>query len=258
MRLNLTSQISLEQVEERLYKPRNKYEETMLTSYERIPTRHKKGELSFEGVHIFPLYEFYPLLNDNEGVLAHLKEEFIDKISIPGANVHHFEIGTDKDDIPSSWAKYEQKLSELGGFDLCLMGIGQRGTVATNAPGDVLSSSFHLVVLDDTSRNEAISSFNLSDNVPETAVSVGMNEIKAAKRVVLLAWGESKKEILRKVVEEPQDDDIPASIFQTHNRASVYTDLEAADELTRIHTPWRVTWNLPPTRQARTRRACRL
>lgn len=39
MRLNLTSQISLEQVEERLYKPRNKYEETMLTSYERIPTR---------------------------------------------------------------------------------------------------------------------------------------------------------------------------------------------------------------------------
>ena len=167
MRLNLTSQISLEQVEERLYKPRNKYEETMLTSYERIPTRiypsdeqasvelalriaqdikshqdeqqtfalgisggisplpvlreliklHEKGELSFEGVHIFPLYEFYPLLNDNEGVLAHLKEEFIDKISIPGANVHHFEIGTDKDDIPSSWAKYEQKLSELGGFD---------------------------------------------------------------------------------------------------------------------------------------------
>ena len=291
MRLNLTSQISLEQVEERLYKPRNKYEETMLTSYERIPTRiypsdeqasvelalriaqdikshqdkqqtfalgisggtsplpvlreliklHKKGELSFEGVHIFPLYEFYPLLNDNEGVLANLREEFIDKISIPGANVHHFEIGTDKDDIPSSWAKYEQKLSELGGFDLCLMGIGQRGTVATNAPGDVLSSSFHLVVLDDTSRNEAISSFNLSDNVPETAVSVGMNEIKAAKRVVLLAWGESKKEILRKVVEEPQDDDIPASIFQTHNRASVYTDLEAADELARIHTPWRVT-----------------
>lgn len=291
MRLNLTSQISLEQVEERLYNPQNEYEETMLTSYERLLTHiypsdeqagaelalriakdikahqdkgetyvlgisggtsplpvlremiklHESGKLSFEGVHIFPLYEFYPLLNNNEGVLAHLREEFLDKISISDSCVHSFDIRIDKDDIPSSWADYERALSDLGGFDLCLMGIGLRGTIATNAPGDVLSSSYHLVVLDDTSRNEAISSFNLSDNVPETAVSIGMNEIRAAKSIVLLAWGEAKKEILRQVVEEPQDDNIPASIFQTHPRACVYTDLEAADELARIHTPWRVT-----------------
>lgn len=291
MRLNLTSQISLEQVEERLYNPQNEYEEAMLTSYERILTHiyptseegskelalqiaqdikghqeagkpyalgvsggtspipvlhelvklHKSGDLSFEGVHVFPLYEFYPLLNTDEGVLAHLREEFLDEIDIKPANVHQFDIQIDKDNIPSAWAEYEQALRELGGFDLCLMGIGLRGTVATNAPGDVLSSTFHLVVLDDTSRNEAVSSFNLSDNVPETAVSVGMTEIRASKRIVLLAWGESKKSILRQVVEEPQDANIPASTFQTHPRTSIYTDLEGADELTRIHTPWRVT-----------------
>lgn len=291
MRLNLTSQISFDQVEERLYRPQNEYEESVLTTYERILTHiyptdelaaqelaaqiaedikahqddgktftlgisggtspipvlralvklHKEGKLSFEGVHIFPLYEFYPLLNEDEGVLAHLKEDFLKDIEIDPANVHTFDITVDKKDIPHAWAKCRDELTRLGGFDLCMMGIGLRGTIATNAPGDVLTSSYHLVVLDDTSRNEAITSFNLTDNVPETAVSVGMNEIRSAKRVLLFAWNEGKKEILRKVVEEPSTRDVPASVFQNHPNVSVYTDLEAADELTRIHTPWRVT-----------------
>lgn len=291
MRLNLTSQISLEQVEERLYHPRNEYEETMLTSYERLLTHiyptserggaelaaeiareiearraagkpyvlgisggvsplpvlhelvrlHREEGLSFKGVHVFPLYEFYPLLNPDEGVLAHLREEFLDRVDIDEADIHTFDIRIDKDDIPSAWAAYERALGELGGFDLAMMGIGRRGSIATNAPGDLLTSTFHLVVLDDTSRSEAATSFNLNDNVPETAVSVGMNEIRAAKRVVLLAWGEGKKAILRRTVEEPQSDQVPASGFQTHPKASVCTDLEGADELTRIHTPWRVT-----------------
>ena len=304
MRLNLSSQIVLDKVEERLYRPDNAYEKTMLTAYERINTNvypsdedvsrvvagsiaqdikektakgetftivisggespdpvlhglrklYETGEISFKNVHIFPMYEFYPLRNPLDGVFGHLKEELLDHIDIPEANVHNFDIDVPKDRIEKSWEKYFGALQDLGGvIDTVVMGVGRRASVGLNAPGSVAVRGLRLTALDATSIEESVKIFNTKENVPPTAVNLGIGEVLKARKVIMLAFGEAKAEIIKKVVEGPVTDAVPASLLQPHDNLKLYVDLHAAGELTRIKHPWRVTslnWTPKLTRRA--------
>ena len=291
MRLSLSSQIVLDQVEERLYRPDNAYEKTMLTAYEKINTNiyptdeevsevvsrgiaedikayakegkpfvlvisggespdpvlhglrkmHEAGELSFANVHIFPMYEFYPLRKGQYGVLSHLREELLDHIDIPQENIHAFDIDVEKEEIEKSWEKYYQALSELDGIDTVVMGVGRRASVGLNAPGSVAVRGLGLTALDATSIEESVKHFNTKENVPPTAVNLGIGEVMRAKKIIMLAFGEAKAEIIQKVVEGPQTNAVPASLLQWHDNLKLYIDLHAAGQLTRIKHPWRVT-----------------
>ncbi len=291
MRLNLSSQIVLDQVEERLYKPINAYEQSVLTSFERLNTNifasedeaarvaaqsiamdirakassgdhytlvvsggvspnailreltllHKTDGLSFKNVHVFPMYEFFPLKSMDEGVLANLRSEFLDRIDIPAENIHSFDLSVNENGINRAWEKYYRDLTALGGIDTIILGVGRRASVGLNPPGSVVSMGLRLTVLDETSRNEAVSTFNTKENVPTTAITLCLGEVLKARRAILLAFGEAKSAILRKVVEGGTTDSVPASLLQSHPNAQVYCDLHAAEQLTRIMHPWRVT-----------------
>ena len=291
MRLNLSSQIVLDQVEERLYRPDNAYEKTMLTAYERINTNiypgdeevakvvargiaedikakaangesftlvvsggespdpvleelrrlHEEEGLSFQNVHIFPSYEFYPLRDPMDGVFGHLKAELLDHVDIPADHVHNFDIQVDQKEIEKSWEKYYASLQSLGGIDTVVMGIGRRASVGLNAPGSVPVRGLRLTALDAMSIEESVKIFNTKDNVPRTAVNLGIGEVYSARKIIMLAFGEAKADIIRKVVEEPQTDAVPASLLQPHANLKLYIDLHAAGQLTRIKHPWRVT-----------------
>lgn len=294
IRYNLSSQVALNQVEERLYRPQNAYEEQVLTGKERISTdiyptkeeaskviadnlsldirtrasegenfvlvisggqsptpllselvrRHKEEGLSFKNVHIVPMYEFYPLHNSDEGVLAQLREDFIRHIDLPAENVHTYDTEVGKDGIQNSIEKFEQQLDKLGGIDCLIVGLGRRGSIGMNAPGTTLTSENHLAILDSTSRKEAVSTFNTLDNVPDAAITLGVRSVIDSKKVVMLAWGEAKAHTLRNVVEEKYSEMYPASYLQLHRNAQIFTDLQAAEQLTRIKHPWKVTTNM--------------
>ena len=291
MRLNLSSHIVLDQVDERLYKPINAYEQSVLTSFERLNTNifaseeeaarvaaqsiamdirakasagehytlvisggvspnatlrelcelHKRDGLSFKNVHIFPMYEFFPLKSADEGVLASLRTDFLDHIDIPEQNIHAFDLSVDQNEISKAWEQYYRDLTSLGGIDTIILGIGRRASIGLNPPGSVVTNGLRLTVLDETSRNEAVSTFNTKENVPTTAITLNLGEVLKARRVILLAFGEAKADILRKVVEGSTTDSVPASLLQSHPNAQIYCDLHAAEKLTRIMHPWRVT-----------------
>lgn len=291
MRLSLSSQIVLDQVEERLYRPGNAYEKTMLTAYEKINTNiypsdeevaavvaqsiaddilsyaqksepfvlvfsggespdpvlealvdlYKSGKVSFQNVHIFPMYEFYPLKSPKEGVLGHLREELLDHVDIPRENIHAFDMEVPQDEIERSWKKYYEDLQRLGGIDTIVMGVGRRASVGLNAPGSVTLKGLRLTALDATSREEAVKHFNAIENVPPTAVNLGIGEVLNAKKIVLLAFGEAKAGIIKTVVEGSETNSVPASLLQSHDHLKLYIDLHAAEELTRIKHPWKVT-----------------
>lgn len=291
MRLNLSSQIVLDQVEERLYRPGNAYEKTMLTAYEKVNTNiypsdeevasvvaqsiaddinecaksnrpftlvvsggespdpvlkalvmlHKEGKVSFRNVHVFPMYEFYPLRNSNDGVLGHLREELLDRVDIPEANIHAFDVDVPKNEIERSWEAYYDSLQKLGGIDTIILGVGRRASVGLNAPGSVAVRGLRLTALDATSIAESVKHFNTKENVPRTAVNLGIGEVLRAKKIILLAFGEAKAEIIKTVVEGPESNFVPASLLRSHDRIKLYIDLHAAEELTRIKHPWKVT-----------------
>ena len=97
------------------------------------------------------------------------------------------------------------------------------------------------MLLGSDARHMASSQFNSSENVPRSAVTLGISNLMSARRIVCVAWGENKANIVKRTIEGDITDLIPSSFLQTHRRAKIVLDLSAAEALTRISRPWLVT-----------------
>lgn len=212
-----------------------------ISVYKELVRMHKEEKLSFHNVIIFNVYEFYPLPSASTGNLVELKEVFIDHVDILPENVYAPDGMMPKEAIYEFSRNYEQRIQEVGGIDYIILGIGHAGNIGLNGPGSNFNSTTRLVTLDSDARNEATKIFSSLENVPMSAITMGISTILKAKNIVLLAWGEDKAPMVQKAVEEKVSDVIPASYLQTHNNARLVIDLSAAYELTRISHPWLVT-----------------
>ena len=125
-------------------------------------------------------------------------------------------------------------------MDFQLLGIGRTGHIGFNEPGSNKNSVTRLVSLDFITKEDAAGDFNGIDNVPDKAITMGVDTIMRAKRIVLLAWGHKKSEKVAKSIEGPISSIVPASFLQAHNNTSIILDEEASSELTRYKTPWLV------------------
>lgn len=174
-------------------------------------------------------------------------------MDIKAENVFAFDGMMDQRDIMPMIGRMERKIQEFGGVDLQLLGIGRCGNIGLNEPGSASSSQTRLVILDNISRDEAKNTFGTLEQVPVSAITMGVGTILRAKEVILVAWGEHKASPLHDAVEGPTDAVCPASALQLHPNAKVLCDLSAATQLTRIHHPWLVTsceWDNQLTRRA--------
>ena len=209
--------------------------------YEELVKLHKEEGLSFKNVVIFNTYEFYPVMDFSYSNLQMLKESFLNKIDVDPENIYSPDATVEKDLISENCEKFENNLQEKGGLDYLILGLGTKGNVGFNMPGSSLHSQTRLVMLDGDSRSDISRNFGSLDKVPVSAITMGLSDMLAAKKISLVAWGEQKSESIRDIVEGPVTDLIPGSVLQTHAEAVIYVDLAAASELTRISRPWLVT-----------------
>lgn len=226
---------------------------TMTDIFAELVRMHREENLSFRNVVLFNTYEYYPLQNAAQGCMAQLKEQFIDHVDIKPENVFAFDGMMDQRDIIPMIGRIERKIQEFGGIDFQLLGIGRSGNIGLNEPGSAPSNQTRLVILDNISRDEAKNTFGTLEQVPVSAVTMGVGTILKAKEIVLVAWGEHKAAPLHAAVEGPTDPACPASALQLHANAHIVCDLSAATQLTRIHHPWLVTscdWDSQLTRRA--------
>ena len=226
---------------------------TMRDLFAELVRMHQEENLSFRNVVLFNTYEYYPLQNAAQGCLAQLKEQLIDQVDIKAENVFAFDGTMDQRDIMPMIGRMERKIQEFGGVDLQLLGIGRCGNIGLNEPGSAPSSQTRLVILDNISRDEAKNTFGTIEQVPVSAITMGVGTILRAKEVILVAWGEHKASPLHDAIEGSTDAACPASALQLHPNAKVLCDLSAATQLTRIHHPWLVTsceWDNQLTRRA--------
>lgn len=226
---------------------------TMTDIFAELVRMHREEKLSFRNVVLFNTYEYYPLQNAAQGCMAQLKEQFIDHVDIKPENVFAFDGMMDQRDIIPMIGRIERKIQEFGGIDFQLLGIGRSGNIGLNEPGSAPSNQTRLVILDNISRDEAKNTFGTLEQVPVSAVTMGVGTILRAKEIVLVAWGEHKAAPLHAAVEGPTDPACPASALQLHANAHIVCDLSAATQLTRIHHPWLVTscdWDSQLTRRA--------
>jgi glucosamine-6-phosphate deaminase len=209
--------------------------------YQELIRLHKEDGLSFKNVYTFNLDEYHPMEPDSiQSYVRFMREQLFDHIDIPVTNYHIPDGTLTIEKIPEFCREYEAKIEKLGGFDFYLLGIGRNGHIGFNEPGSVINSKTRLMTLDITTKIDAAIDFGGLEKVPKRAITLGIDKIMQAKRIVLLAWGEHKAQSVAKAVEGPITSDIPASYLQQHPNTLFILDETAASLLTRIKTPWLV------------------
>ena len=203
--------------------------------YEYLVRFHKEEGLSFKNVITFNLDEYYPMEPHSiHSYVRFMKEHLFDHIDIPKSQIHIPDGTLEKEEVK----KY---CSEAGGLDIQILGIGRTGHIGFNEPGSSLSSVTRMVRLDRVTRLDAASDFFGLENVPTKALTMGVGTILAAKRIILMAWGEGKADIIKQAVEGKVRESVPATFLQGHPNCDVITDRAAASSLTRVATPWLVS-----------------
>lgn len=202
---------------------------------------HQQDGLSFRNVILFDLFEYYPLTDSKSGNHAQLCTQLINHIDILTENIHLIPGNMPKEQIMPFCREYEQRITEAGGLDFVLLGIGRCGNIGFNEPGSSFNSATRLVLLDNNSKEDAKVMFGSLEQVPMSAVTLGIDSILQAREVMLVAWGEHKASIVCEAIEQRFDVACPASALQLHKNARIFLDLSAASSLTRIATPWVVT-----------------
>ncbi|MBO7085186.1 6-phosphogluconolactonase [bacterium] len=133
-----------------------------------------------------------------------MDENLFDFINIEKGNIHFpYHQGMNELDI----SNYDSLISSMGGLDLTILGVGTDGHIAFNEPGSELNSITRLVKLSYQTRKDNSRFFNDDiKNVPEFAVTMGLETILKSKRILLLVSGESKKEALMHLLEAKEFD----------------------------------------------------
>lgn len=214
---------------------------TPIKVYAELVRLHKEEGLSFKNVITFNLDEYYPMQpTDVQSYVSFMNENLFDHIDIDKNNVH-IPNGTLKlEDIPAFCLAYERKITDVGGLDMQILGIGRTGHIGFNEPGSAPNSGTRLVTLDDLTRRDAARDFGGKSFVPTKAITMGVGTIFKAREIVLMAWNGKKASIIKKTVEGEMSSDVPATYLQLSDNVEFILDEDAASLLTRFDTPWLV------------------
>ncbi|MFN4839239.1 MAG: glucosamine-6-phosphate deaminase [Phycisphaerales bacterium] len=207
--------------------------------YEELVRMHQREGLSFANVVTFNLDEYWPMgKQELQSYNRFMREYLFDHVDIPKENIHIPDGTIPLEGVGRFCEKYEQLIAGFGGIDLQILGIGRTGHIGFNEPGSGRDSRTRLITLDKVTRMDAASDFFGEWNVPRKAITMGVGSILAAKKVVLLAFGEHKAAVIKRAVEGEVSKAVAASFLQDHPSAKIYLDPASSAELTRFKTPW--------------------
>lgn len=211
------------------------------TVYKELVRMHNEEGLSFKNVITFNLDEYYPMVPDAiQSYVRFMKENLFDHIDIDFENINIPDGTIEVDEVSNYCKEYEQKIADLGGIDIQLLGIGRTGHIGFNEPGSNNFTSTRLITLDRVTRLDAAEAFGGERFVPRRAITMGVKTILQSKKIILMAWGNGKADVVQKMLEGNVTDSIPATFLQNHPNATAYMDEAAAEKLTRYNQPWLV------------------
>ncbi len=212
---------------------------TPTSVYDELIRLHREEGLSFKNVITFNLDEYWPMGPDElQSYNRFMREHLFDHVDIEPRNIHIPDGTIPREKVTSFCQWYEQSIKEAGGLDFQILGVGRTGHVGFNEPGSPRDSRTRLITLDKVTRMDAASDFFGEWNVPRKAITMGVETILSARRIVLLAFGEHKAWIIKRSVEGEVSSSVAASYLQQHPNARIVLDTSSAAELTRFKTPW--------------------
>jgi galactosamine-6-phosphate isomerase len=189
----------------------------------------KNEKIDISQLTMIGLDEWVNVPPDSEGSCHYFfKNELINPLQIPEKQVHLFNAMSDK--LQDECRKMDAVIRDKGGIDLMVVGIGMNGHIGFNEPGVSFDNYSHVIDLDDTTLTVGQKYFK-SKVALQKGITLGLKHLQESKKVLLLANGTKKADVIRKTVEEKVTNTFPASIMQTHANGFVMVDKEAASLL---------------------------
>ena len=186
-----------------------------LGTYKQLIEWYEKGDIDFSKVTSVNLDEYVGLdCTNDQSYRYFMNKNFFEHINIDLGNT--FVPNGCAVDLAGEGKRYDDHIAELGGIDLQLSGIGLDGHIGFNEPDKYFVKSTHVVDLHESTIKANSRFFANIDEVPKRAITMGMVSIMQAKKILLIASGREKRDILEKAFYGPITPEIPASILQLH------------------------------------------
>lgn len=204
---------------------------TPIGMYQELVKMYKAGELDFSQVRTFNLDEYLDIDPAHPAsFISFMKEHLFDHVNLDPSRIHIPK--ANPEDAEAEAAAYRELLRAHGPCDLQVLGIGTNGHIGFNEPGTSFDSVTSVVDLHEATRKANAPAFGGDpDKVPARAITVGIGEIMTAKKILLLANGAGKADIMKAALEGEVAEQVPASVLQRHNDVIVVCDEAAASRL---------------------------
>jgi glucosamine-6-phosphate deaminase len=203
---------------------------TPVGMYKELIDMHKNGELDFSKVTTVNLDEYVGLSGEHDQSYRYFMDSNL---------FNHVNIRKEYTYVPNGLAEdmhqecvnYDKRIEELGGIDVQVLGIGSNGHIGFNEPSDTLSLGTHVTDLAESTIEANSRYFESKEEVPTKALTMGLGAIMKAKKILLMVSGESKEEIMDKVVNGKITTQVPASFLQMHKDVVLIIDEDAARKI---------------------------
>ncbi|MBE6791469.1 MAG: glucosamine-6-phosphate deaminase [Clostridia bacterium] len=195
-------------------------------TYTELIKRCKNGEISFSKVKTFNLDEYCDLPRDDKNsYYTFMHENLFNSVDIKEENVNILD--GNAADAEKEAKEFDEKIENAGGIDIQLLGIGTNGHIGFNEPADSFSDgTFKVKLTDSTIKSNSI--YFDDDSMPRYALTMGINSIMKAKKIVLIATGESKADAIKATIDGEVTPQVPASVLKNHPDAILLIDKAAA------------------------------
>ena len=212
---------------------------TPTSLYNELARRYQAGKISFKNVEVVTIDEYYPTSGDELQSRNHsIHEAFLDKVDILKENIHIPDGTVPEDKVSDYCIEFDAIARNL---DLLVIGVGEKGQVGFNEAGSNIKTRTRTVRLSYNSRKRQAKNFNHDISAtPDKAITLGIGTMLSSKKIILMAWGEDKANVVKAIAEGPMTTDCPASLLQAHDHISLYVDETAGSLLTRSVAPWLV------------------
>ena len=203
---------------------------TPVGMYQQLIDWYNKGDVDFSQVRSVNLDEYVGLAPTHDQSYRYfMQSNLFDHINILPENTN-VPNGL-AEDLAAECARYNKVISDLGGVDLQVLGMGHNGHIAFNEPGDDFGLETHVVDLTDSTIDANARFFASRDEVPRKALTMGIKSIMQARSILVVVNGEAKADIVKAAFTGPVTPEIPASVLQLHPNVSLVGDAAALSKL---------------------------
>lgn len=199
---------------------------TPVGMYSKLAELNRAGKLDFSQVKTYNLDEYYPIKPSNpQSYRYFMDKNLFDLINIDKANTHL--LNGEVSDTEAECAAYDEAIKAAGGIDIQVLGIGNNGHIGFNEPDDKLVAATHKTALTESTISANARFFNSSDEVPRHALTMGLEPIMKAKKIIMLVSGKGKHAALAEMLSGVITPSNPATVLQLHGDVTVVCDEDA-------------------------------